>query len=192
MLLHRKQKIIKHSDATVFEPETSYLEDYPLSERSFAYIDVSGYTNLTNKYGVHIAAQRLHKFRNAVRIVVGKHGVRVATWLGDGVLLVSIDTTPLLQTVAELSAMFNDMGFQIHAGIACGSVIIFEGNDYVGEPINIAARLADYAKSSEILGHNIVKKNVPKTMKIKMLDVSIPIRGIGKLSNVCSLQLAEH
>ncbi len=192
MHLYRRQDNFKDLlDTVVFDPETTYLEDYPTTERTFAFVDLSGYTKLTQKYGVRAAAQILHKFRNAVRIVVGQHGVRVSTWLGDGVMLVSTKTTPLLEVVAELTTIFDDEEFFIHVGIAHGSVIIFEGNDYVGDPINIAARLAECARPSEILALNIQSKDLPNSMKMEKLTEPMQIRSLGELQGVCSLHVID-
>jgi class 3 adenylate cyclase len=172
---------------TVHHTDTPYLQDYPTTRRTFAFIDVSNYSTYTQKHGTHAAAQMLHKFRNAVRIVVGRHGVRVAKWLGDGVLLVGVKTRPVFDAVHDLNILFHGQEFTIHSGIAHGEIIIFEGDDYVGQPINIAARLSDYARPSEILAHNIRRVDLPPGVSMKKLDNGINVRGIGELTNVFSL-----
>jgi class 3 adenylate cyclase len=183
----KKLEVDKFLQSVEFDADTSYLANYPTTDRTFAFLDVTGYTAYTQKYGTHAAAQMLHKFRSAVRIVVGKHGVRVSKWLGDGVMLVGVKSAPLISATAELNLLFEGKEFSIHSGIARGSVIIFEGDDYIGRPVNIASRLADYAKPNEILIHGVGKKYVPNTVKLDPLSATVPIRGIGELSDISRL-----
>lgn len=44
----------------------------------------------------------LTAFRVLLRDICARRGVRIAKWLGDGVMLVCVDTRPLLETVQEL------------------------------------------------------------------------------------------
>lgn len=186
----KKHSIDNLFDALVLEPAAaSYPENYPTSKRTFAFVDVTNYTAYTQKYGSHAAAQMLHKFRSAVRVVVGRHGIRVAKWLGDGVMLVGIKSTPVFEAVAELTRLFKDEEFSIHSGIASGSILIFEGDDYIGKAVNIASRLAEHADPSEILAHNIHRRELPNTVKIEKTPKAIQVKGIGELSNVYSLHV---
>jgi adenylate cyclase len=189
---HKKAKVVDDFlHDTVHQPQAPYLRDYPTSKRTFAFVDVSNYTEYTQKHGAHAAAQMLHKFRNAVRIVVGRHGVRVAKWLGDGVMLVGVSARPVFDAVADLNKLFINQEFTIHSGIARGEIIIFEGDDYVGSPVNIASRLCDYARPSEILAYDIKKTDLPSSVKMEKLGSSIAVRGIGELSKVYSLHPAQ-
>jgi len=70
--------------------------------RSFAFVDVSGFTALTELEGDERAVDVLTAFRVLLRDICARRGVRIAKWLGDGVMLVCVDTRPLLETVLEL------------------------------------------------------------------------------------------
>ena len=39
----------------------------------------------------------------------------------------------------------------LRAGMTTGEVILFEGDDYIGSPVNLAARLCDAAQAHEVL-----------------------------------------
>jgi class 3 adenylate cyclase len=90
--------------------------------------------------------------RNTVRTITSRVGVRVDKWLGDGVMLVGVDCEPLVDAVVTISAGHSRRGrLPLRAGIACGQVILLEGDDYVGSPVNLAARLSDRAEPDQIL-----------------------------------------
>jgi adenylate cyclase len=57
----------------------------------------------------------------------------------------------LAATVAEITMRCRLAGLDTHAGVATGSVLLFEGDDYVGRPVNLAARLCNHADRGEIL-----------------------------------------
>ena len=183
----KKHKTDHYIDDVMHDPKATYFQDYPTTKRTFGFIDVCNYTDFTQRHGVHAAAQMLHKFRNAVRIVVGRHGVRVAQWLGDGVMLVRVQPGPVYEAVADLNAIFSNQEFSIHSGISQGLIIIFEGDDYVGKPVNIASRLSDHAQPGEILSYNISKLELPLATQMKKFQQGIEIRGVGNLSDIYSL-----
>jgi class 3 adenylate cyclase len=58
--------------------------------RTFAFLDLCGFTSYTDAHGPVAAYDLLVQFRALVREIAAKRGVRVAKWIGDGVLLVGI------------------------------------------------------------------------------------------------------
>ncbi len=122
-------------------------------ERAFAFIDLSGFTSYTEMNGDDAAVEVLRIFRSVVRDVAGRRGVRVAKWLGDGAMLVGIDTEELIDAVVEMEDGIDasDCELTLRAGIAAGPVLLFEGDDYIGGPVNLAARLCDVAQPHEII-----------------------------------------
>jgi class 3 adenylate cyclase len=79
--------------------------------------------------------------------------VRVAKWLGDGAMFVSTEGQALVTTVLDLAPRLDgEPGvLPLRAGIAGGPVILFEGDDYIGGPVNLASRLCDVAQPYEVL-----------------------------------------
>ncbi|MFP4513778.1 MAG: adenylate/guanylate cyclase domain-containing protein [Acidimicrobiales bacterium] len=132
--------------------------------RSFAFVDLSGFTSLTDTEGDEQAVEVLTLFRNAVRGVAGFNGVRVAKWLGDGAMIVSIETEPLVEAVLEIERRMQEGGsiLPLRAGMASGDVILFEGDDYIGRAVNIAARLCDLAGPRQVLAPvDMVERSYP-------------------------------
>jgi class 3 adenylate cyclase/YHS domain-containing protein len=134
--------------------------------RSFAFIDVSGFTALTEAEGDERAVAVLTAFRATLRDICARRGVRIAKWLGDGVMLVCVDTRPLLETVLELHYVVREVStpvenVSIRSGITSGDVILMEGDDYVGHCVNVASRLCDLAAPGEALAAPSVLDHLP-------------------------------
>jgi class 3 adenylate cyclase len=121
--------------------------------RTFGFIDLSGFTHYTVAGGDDRAVQQLSEFRRIVRSACSATGVRVAKWLGDGAMLVSVDAASLVVTIMKIMRAVRDsnMELPLHAGVCEGKVILFEGDDHVGAAVNLAARLADLAQPGQIL-----------------------------------------
>lgn len=133
-------------------PPVPHTEPEPLAVvRSFGFVDISGFTAFCDRHGELQAFELLATFRSTTREVTARRGVRVAKWLGDGVMLVGLDPTALAATVAEITMRCRVAGLDTHAGVATGSVLLFEGDDYIGRPVNLAARLCSHAELGEIL-----------------------------------------
>ena|SRR5688572_10665654 len=121
--------------------------------RSFVFVDLCGFTRYTDAHGDEEAVAVLTQFRACVREVSSEFGVRVGKWLGDGAMFVSTEPEQLVACVVELEHRIGLAGvaLPLRAGMAGGDVILFEGDDYIGGPINLAARLADQAEPNEVL-----------------------------------------
>jgi adenylate cyclase len=121
--------------------------------RSFAFVDLCGFTRFTDAHGDEESVAVLTGFRACVREVSSEYGVRVAKWLGDGAMFVSTEPWQLVAAVVELEHRIDVAGgaLPIRAGMAGGEVILFEGDDYIGGPVNLAARLCDAAEPNEVL-----------------------------------------
>src|SRR4029453_11483625 len=65
-----------------------------LVRRNFAFIDLCGFTALTDEQGVGAAVAALSTFRAVVRERAGWRGVRVTKWLGDGAMLGATEPRP--------------------------------------------------------------------------------------------------
>ena len=113
-------------------------------ERWFSFVDLSGFTSFGDEFGDDASVQVLTVFRAAVREVATDFGVRIAKWLGDGCMLVSVDPAQLVAAVPKLETLTHELELPLsmHAGCAGGAVILLEGDDYTGRSVNLAARLA--------------------------------------------------
>ena len=146
--------------------------------RAFAFIDLSGFTAFTDAHGDEEAGLVLADFRTAVRDASSRRGVRVAKWQGDGAMIVGVEVRPLVEAVLEIEQRI-DSGrspLRLRAGITAGRVIIFEGDDYIGSAVNLAARLCDIAATHEILAGCEIADAVPPWASAEPV-VPVEIRG---------------
>src|SRR5436190_13875037 len=88
-------------------------------DRSFAFIDLCGFTDYTDARGDEAAVAELQLLRAAVREVTPLFGVRVEKWLGDGVMLVGIEPDALVGGTMAIEQRLSKMGGElpIHAGV---------------------------------------------------------------------------
>jgi adenylate cyclase len=158
--------------------------------RSFAFVDITGFTTYCDRHGEHAAIEVLTRFRGLVRDITARRGVRVAKWLGDGAMLVGVDEGPLIASVAELVLRSPAAGIDTHAGLASGTVLFFEGDDYVGRPANLASRLCDVAEPGEILAHSL-HGELPRWIEVTGRR-AVEVTGMGGIASVVRLGVREQ
>lgn len=120
--------------------------------RTFAFVDLCGFTDFVDDHGDEGAVRELQILRAAVREVTPLFGVRVEKWLGDGLMLVGVDSEPLVGAALAIEQRHSGAGrLELRGGIASGAVILLEGDDYVGRAVNLASRLCDIAAPGQLL-----------------------------------------
>jgi adenylate cyclase len=158
--------------------------------RSFCFVDVSGFTALTEESGDEQAVSVLTGFRAAVRDVCSRRGVRIAKWLGDGAMLVSVETTPVLCAALELQFRSTRRPVAVRCGMTTGSVILLEGDDYIGHSVNLAARLCDVAAGDEVLASTEMIPFLPPWAAV-IESRELALRGLSHTVDVVVLGLAH-
>ena len=152
-------------------------------ERTFCFADLSGFTRLTEEKGPHEAVEVLEEFRRMSRRVAAWRGVRVAKWLGDGVMLVGTEPTPPIAWAGHLIDHFATVrNINLRVGLATGEALLFEGDDYIGKPVNLAAKLCAVAAPGEILA-NCEVADLPPWIRVESVD-DLEIRGAGTFGGI--------
>lgn len=120
--------------------------------RTFAFIDLCHFTDYGDEHGDDAAVAELLILRASVRAAAPLFGVRVDKWLGDGAMVVGVESAPVVAAVMAICHRHAESGeLPMRAGIATGPVILLEGDDYVGHAVNTAARLCDRAEAGQVL-----------------------------------------
>ena len=156
--------------------------------RTFVFVDLSGFTNYTAAFGDDAAGRLLSTFRAIVRDTASERGVRIAKWLGDGCMVVSVQQPDALTFVLDLEQRAADVcaPLTVRAGIATGHALLFEGDDYIGSAVNMAARLCDYARGVEVLMPTMQIERLPEGVVAKPYG-DIELRGFPGPVNVVEL-----
>jgi class 3 adenylate cyclase len=161
-------------------------QPYLRIERTFIFVDLSGFTAYTRAEGADRAAAVLTYFRHGTRTIAAQRGVRVAKWLGDGAMLVGVEAGPSVALGAHLIAQLGSVGRSVRVGIATGTALLFEGDDYIGEPVNLASRLCTAARPGEVLAA-CARDDLPYWVTVAG-TFSIALKGIGTVTDVLRLQ----
>lgn len=153
-----------------------------LVERTFLFSDLSGFTAYTRRNGPHAAAAMLARFRHVTRQIAASRGVRVAKWLGDGAMLVGVEPMPAIALGAHLVAHHRSEEVAVRVGIASGTALLFEGDDYIGEPVNLAAKLCAAARPGEILA-DCTTDGLPDWVHAEA-PMTVHVRGVGQIEGI--------
>jgi class 3 adenylate cyclase len=120
--------------------------------RCFGFLDLCGFTEYTETHGDADAVAALAQLRATLRAEAERCGVRVTKWLGDGAMLSGVEAPHVVRCVANvLDQAADTCPLPLRGGLAEGPVIMFEGDDYIGAAVNLAARLCQVAKPGQIL-----------------------------------------
>lgn len=121
--------------------------------RTFAFVDLSGFTHFTETQGDDAAGKLLASFRAVARDVASERGVRIAKWLGDGLMIVAVDQADAVVFSMELQRRAATVcaPLTLRIGLSTGYALLFEGDDYIGSAVNMAARLCDMSGAHEVL-----------------------------------------
>jgi adenylate cyclase len=115
------------------------------------FLDITGYTRLTQERGDEAAAALAATLSRLVQRASVQHGGRPVKWLGDGVMFYFPDPGPGVVAALEMVDGVAGAGLPpAHVGLHAGPIIFQEG-DYYGQTVNIASRIAEYARSGEVL-----------------------------------------
>ena len=125
----------------------SRLERLP----AVCFLDITGYTRLTQERGDDAAADLAATVARLVQRSSVRHGGKAIKWLGDGVMFYFRDPRPSVLAALDMVDGLASAGLPpAHVGLHAGPVLYQEG-DYFGQTVNLSARIADYARPGEVL-----------------------------------------
>ena len=122
-----------------------------MSERTFLFADLAGFTALTEAHGDVDAADVAARFTELARASLDPKSTLVKT-IGDEAMIVSPDPLSATRTALRLAAaVHEEERFPgLRAGMHAGTYVE-RGGDYFGAVVNVAARVAAHARSGQIL-----------------------------------------
>jgi adenylate cyclase len=138
-------------------------------EATICFVDLASFTSLARVHGDEVAAEILDRFDGLVRRLVEDHNGTLIKQIGDAFMLVFTEPMSALRFAVHLdAAASSERNFPaVRTGINCGPVLYRVG-DYVGNTVNIAARLAALASANEIYVTQAVADAVTDDEEIKL------------------------
>ena len=128
---------------------------------AMVFLDLVGYTRLTEEQGDATAAELAESLAPLVNRSAREHGGVPIKWLGDGVMVHFREPAGAVRSALELVAQLPEAGLPpAHAGVAAGPVVI-QGGDYFGRTVNLAARIAAHAGPGQVLVSQRVAESAP-------------------------------
>jgi adenylate cyclase len=150
-------------------------------EQTFVFVDLAGFTALTEAHGDEHAADLVAMFCREVRELISEHRAEVVKTIGDAVLVrfESADDAALtgLRIADELGARDRFPGVRI--GMHTGDAVEREG-DWFGATINLASRVSSAAAAGEVLMTLATREAAARALA----DVEVRSEGAQSFKNV--------
>jgi adenylate cyclase len=128
---------------------------------AMSFLDLVGYTRLTEERGDAAAAALVETLAVLVRRSSLEHGGVPVKWLGDGVMVWFREPAGAVLAALQMVEECPQAGLPpAHVGVAAGPVVV-QGGDYFGRTVNLAARIAGRAGAGQVLVSQRVVESAP-------------------------------
>lgn len=118
---------------------------------AICFVDLTGYTRITEERGDEVAAQLATNLASLVKDISRCHGGQPIRWLGDGGMFHFKEPGAAVLSGLDMVERAPRVGLPpMHIGIHTGPVI-FQDGDVYGKAVNLAARIASYARAGQVL-----------------------------------------
>ena len=169
---------VNHVEASL---EAEGVESYEPQPPAICFVDLTGYTRLTEERGDRFAADVAAQLASLVKNISRQRGGSSIRWLGDGGMFHFRDPARAVEAGLDMVEQAPATGLPpAHIGIHAGPVI-FQDGDVYGQTVNLASRLASVAQAGEVVvSENVAQRSAgvrfdemgPVTLK----GVSTPMR----------------
>jgi adenylate cyclase len=168
-------EVIDHVEAAL--EQMGIAPARPARPTAMVFLDLVGYTRLTEERGDRVAAELVSSLNRVVTRESREHGGRAVKWLGDGVMLHFPDAGGAVRCSLDLVDRVPEVGLPpAHVGVSSGPVIIQDG-DYFGRTVNLAARISGQAATNEVLASEDVVTTQPEGVTFEEVG-PVELRGI--------------
>ncbi|HET9497219.1 MAG TPA: adenylate/guanylate cyclase domain-containing protein, partial [Candidatus Limnocylindria bacterium] len=146
---------------------------------AMCFLDITGYTRLTDERGDEAAAALAGELTRLVQRSSSSHGGKAVKWLGDGVMFWFRDPGPGVVSALDMADGVVKAGLPpAHVGLHAGPVVR-QGGDYYGQTVNIASRIAEYARPGEVLVSEAVVEAC-EHVSVDFTDLgAVDLKGVG-------------
>jgi class 3 adenylate cyclase len=140
--------LVEHIELALVE---AGVYDKPDRPSTMAFMDLSGYTALTEEHGDEAAAELATALAAIVQRTAQQHAGEAMKFLGDGVMFRFRDPASAVRGALEVVGATVPAGLPpAHVGMHTGAVIERDG-DVFGRTVNLASRISGKAGPGEVL-----------------------------------------
>jgi adenylate cyclase len=146
----------RHQERYTIDHLVEHIEAVVTEQRrqrppAMCFLDLTGYTPLTEERGDRAAAGLATSLADLVEQVSLPHGGQPVKWLGDGVMFHFRQPGHGVEAALEMAERTPRAGLPpAHVGLHAGPVV-FQDGDYFGRTVNLAARIAGHAGPGQVL-----------------------------------------
>jgi adenylate cyclase len=158
-------------------------------EATFAFVDMAGFTALTEAQGDEDAADLATMFAELTRAALAP-GDRLIKTIGDAVLITSPDAAAGLSLIERLlTEAANEARLPtLRAGLHHGEAVERDG-DVFGAAVNLAARVAAEAHPAEVLGTAGIA-DAARELGIPVVEIGeVALKNVRKMTRLFSMAL---
>lgn len=144
---------------------------------AMSFVDLSGFTKLTEERGDEEAAAYATRLAEIVQAPSREHRGEPVKWAGDGVMFRFRDPDGAVLSALQMVEAIPAAGLPpAHVGVAAGPVIQ-QGGDFYGRTVNLASRISDRATSGQVLVSQRVRE-FASSPDVSFVDVgAIELKG---------------
>jgi adenylate cyclase len=165
-------------DHLVEHIESVVTEVRPQRPPAMCFLDLAGYTRLTEERGDRAAAALATSLADLVERVSLPHGGQPVKWLGDGVMFHFKQPGQGVVAALEMVERTPRAGLPpAHVGLHAGPVV-FQDGDYFGRTVNLAARIAGHAGPGQVLVSDQVVAECPAGPVAFEPIGPVPLKGV--------------
>jgi len=149
-----------------------------------SFLDLVGYTRLTEERGDAAAAELAETLAVLVNQSSREHGGVPVKWLSDGVMVHFREPAGAVLSALRMVRQLPEAGLPpAHVGVAAGPVVA-QGGDFFGRTVNLAARIAARASAGQVLVSGSVVETAPPP-GVTFVEVGeLRLKGIARLVRV--------
>jgi adenylate cyclase len=180
VMVYRRHRVHAWTEHSVNHVEAA-LEAEGIESRiprppAICFVDLTGYTRLTEERGDRFAADVASQLASLVKDIARRRGGNPIRWLGDGGMFHFRDPARSVEAGLDMVEQAPRIGLPpAHIGIHAGPVI-FQDGDVYGRTVNTASRLASVAQAGQVVVSEAVAQRADR---FSYQDLgAVPLKGV--------------
>jgi class 3 adenylate cyclase len=157
------------------------------AERTVLIWDMSGFSLLTRRHGIVHYLSMVRRMQEMTRPIVHQHGGSLVKFEADNGFAVFLKAEHGIRAAIDMNEAFErensrypeEFDIRVSCGLDHGKIILLEGQDFFGDPVNTASKLGeDIATAGEILVTQTAIATLPEGVEYDFQPMSFSISGL--------------